>query len=179
MSDTPQKPQGDSDDKPGVVGHNQRVLEKIQEINAAGQQSDQGDADDELVVTERNNRVLAMFVGGSVGLSMLVGAFFVYHFSFVRPGMTGYATVDISAAVRHREAQFTALLTSKTVNDRDREAAYRLVQGIGPEIEKAVATLQTECNCTILVKSAVVAGPALDLTPRLLQLMGIKVGAVQ
>jgi hypothetical protein len=59
------------------------------------------------------------------------------------------------------------LLSRPNVSDEDREAAYLMVSRIGPAIERAVDRLQKECGCTIVVKSAVIAGAAEDLTPRL------------
>lgn len=141
--------------------------------------NDSGAPDDEQAEREGVSRWMRILMLFAYGPFLLVALLSVYHFKMVKPQLSSFATVDISAPVRHREAQFTALLSGKEVSDRDRETAYRLVQSIGPEIEKAVATLQAECRCTILVKSAVVAGSGLDLTPRLLELMGIKAGAVQ
>lgn len=127
-------------------------------------------------VTESGNRfssIVTLAVGSLVAVSALVLMFTLYHTRFVKPLASSFASVDIGAAVQRREAEFSALLAKPNAGDREREAAYRLVQTIGPEIEKAIGILQRECKCVILVKSAVVAGPAQDLTPRLLQLLGM------
>ncbi|ODU89467.1 MAG: hypothetical protein BGO61_03375 [Thiobacillus sp. 65-69] len=87
-----------------------------------------------------------------------------------------FSTVDIADVVKEKEAQFTALLSKPSVSDADRQAAYLLVQKLGPEIEQAVARIQRECSCTLLVKSAVVAGASSDLTPRLRELLGMQGG---
>jgi hypothetical protein len=113
-----------------------------------------------------------------IGISMLVAVLVTtallaaYHFWLVKPA-AGFAVVDIASVVRVKEAEFTSLLSRPNVRDEDRQAAFQLVSRIGPEIEHAVGVLQKECRCTIVVKSAVIAGPAEDLTPRLKTLLGM------
>lgn len=98
-----------------------------------------------------------------------------YHFLLAKPA-AGFAVVDIASVVKVKEAEFTSMLSRPNVNDQDRQAAFQLVSRIGPEIERAVGVLQKECGCTIVVKSAVIAGPAEDLTPRLKELLGMSPG---
>ena len=107
-------------------------------------------------------------------LIISVGLIAIYHFWLARPS-AGIAVVDIASVVRVKEAEFTALLSRPEVSDKERMAAYQLVSRIGPEIERAVGELQKECACTIIVKSAVIAGAAEDLTPRLKEKLGIAV----
>ena len=95
-----------------------------------------------------------------------------YHFLLGKPSV-GFAVVDIASVVKVKEAEFTAMLSHPNVSDADRQAAYQLVSRIGPEIERAVGELQKECACTIIVKSAVIAGAAEDLTPRLKEMLGM------
>ena len=104
----------------------------------------------------------------SVAISVAIVMY--YHHRYAASG--SYATVDIGSIVKERETQFAALLSKPDVRDQDRQAAFRLVQKLGPEIERGVGVLQEECKCTILVKSAVIAGPAIDLTSRLREIMG-------
>jgi len=105
-------------------------------------------------------------------LIISVGLIAIYHFWLARPS-AGFAVVDIASVVRVKEAEFTALLSRPEVSDKERMAAYQLVSRIGPEIERAVGELQKECACTIIVKSAVIAGAAEDLTPRLKEMLGM------
>ncbi|MBN8762009.1 MAG: hypothetical protein J0I63_01440 [Thiobacillus sp.] len=70
-----------------------------------------------------------------------------YHFWLAKP-TAGFAVVDLAS----------------------------MVSRIGPAIEHAVDRLQKECGCTIVVKSAVIAGPAEDLTPRLKAMLGMSTG---
>lgn len=110
----------------------------------------------------------------ALGVSLLITSLALagYHFWLAKPEV-GFAVVDIGGVVKIKEAEFTRLLSRPNVSDDDRRAAYQLVSRIGPDIEKAVEALQKECGCTIVVKSAVIAGPAEDLTPRLKVLLGM------
>ena len=98
-----------------------------------------------------------------------------YHFWLAKP-TAGFAVVDLASVVKIKETEFTTLLSRPNVSDEDREAAYLMVSRIGPAIERAVDRLQKECGCTIVVKSAVIAGPAEDLTPRLKAMLGMSPG---
>lgn len=98
-----------------------------------------------------------------------------YHFWLAKP-TAGFAVVDLASVVKIKETEFTTLLSRPNVSDEDREAAYLMVSRIGPAIERAVDRLQKECGCTIVVKSAVIAGPAEDLTPRLKAMLGMSTG---
>jgi hypothetical protein len=98
-----------------------------------------------------------------------------YHFWLAKP-TAGFAVVDLASVVKIKETEFTSLLSRPNVSDEDRKAAYLMVSRIGPAIERAVDRLQKECGCTIVVKSAVIAGPAEDLTPRLKAMLGMSTG---
>ena len=95
-----------------------------------------------------------------------------YHFWLAKP-TAGFAVVDLASVVKIKETEFTTLLSRPNVRDEDRKAAYLMVSRIGPAIERAVDRLQKECGCTIVVKAAVIAGPAEDLTPRLKAMLGM------
>lgn len=114
----------------------------------------------------------------AVAVTASIAAAVLSWMAFKHASAAPFATVDIAAFVKEKEAQFTALLSKPSVSDADRQAAFIMVQKLGPEIERAVSRLQQECGCTILVKSAVVAGPSSDLTPRLRELLDMR-GAMQ
>lgn len=98
-----------------------------------------------------------------------------YHFWLAKP-TAGFAVVDLASVVKIKETEFTTLLSRPNVSDEDRKAAYLIVSRIGPAIEHAVDRLQKDCGCTIVVKSAVIAGPAEDLTPHLKAMLGMSPG---
>jgi len=116
--------------------------------------------------------LLTLMAALLTSVAFTVGLIAIYHFWLARPS-AGFAVVDIASVVRVKEAEFTALLSRPEVSDKERMAAYQLVSRMGPEIERAVGELQKECACTIIVKSAVIAGVAEDLTPRLKEMLGM------
>lgn len=110
-----------------------------------------------------------------MALLVTTGTLAAYHFWLAKP-TAGFAVVDLASVVKIKETEFTTLLSRPNVSDEDRKAAYLMVSRIGPSIESAVDRLQKECGCTIVVKSAVIAGPAEDLTPRLKAMLGMSTG---
>ena len=108
--------------------------------------------------------------------TMIAGLLIAGYHHFVAKRDAGFVVVDIASIVKAREVQFTELLSRPGVGDQERMQAYQLVSRMGPEIEKAIQELQKECACTIMVKSAVIAGPTRDLTGRLREMLGIGSG---
>ena len=51
--------------------------------------------------------------------------------------------------------------------------AYELVKQTGPKVEAAIAQIQSECDCVVLTKAAVVAGNARDFTGQAKSLLGL------
>lgn len=98
----------------------------------------------------------------------------VYHLNFKSPSVLG--TVDIAAVVKIKEQQFTELLSRSNTTDADRQAAYSLVNSIGPDIERALDIVQKKCGCTLVVKNAVLAGSANDYTDVLKEQLGMTKG---
>lgn len=130
---------------------------------------------DEIAKTEDRLSATGLEVGWfTLVLAILFSIVLIalYHFWLAKPA-AGFAVVDINSVVKIKEAEFTALLSRPGVGDRDRIAAYQLVSQMGPQIDRAVGELQKDCACTILVKSAVIAGPAEDLTAQLKEKLGM------
>lgn len=98
----------------------------------------------------------------------------VYHLNFKPSSVLG--TVDIAAVVKIKEQQFTELLSRSNTTDADRQAAYSLVNSIGPDIERALDIVQKKCGCTLVVKNAVLAGSANDYTDVLKEQLGMTKG---
>lgn len=143
---------------------------------------------EELVVSQNSDTVQSTHVdtpankrglstGDIIGFFLLVivtslSQLLIYHHYFAKS--SAVATVDISAIVKVREQQFTALVSRANATDADRQAAYAMVSNIGPEIEQAIARIQKECACTLLVKSAVLAGNTQDYTNVIKEQLGMK-----
>ena len=82
------------------------------------------------------------------------------------------ATVDISEIVQIKEIQLTAMSAKVDATDKDRAAAYDEIAIFGKALETAIADLQQDCNCLLLVRNAVVKGGD-DLTGALKQKIGL------
>ena len=98
--------------------------------------------------------------------SMLGG----YHWMQKKPQL---GVVDLASILETSELMFTEMLTKPDVSDRDRAAAYELVKQTGPKVEAAIAQIQSECDCVVLTKAAVVAGNARDFTAQAKSLLGL------
>jgi hypothetical protein len=129
------------------------------------------------VGTELSMRSMRTYITYAVLLSgLLTSALLgVYYWYFHVHHKTGaIATVDLSEIVKIYEIQFTSLVARPNVTDKEREEAYSIVSQIGPNIEKGINVLQQRCGCTVLVKSAVLAGSAMDMTDDLKKILGIE-----
>jgi hypothetical protein len=104
--------------------------------------------------------------------SVMLGAYYWYFHVHHKTG--AIATVDLSEVVKIYELQFTSLLARPNVTDKERQDAYNIVSQVGPNIEKAINALQQQCGCTVLVKSAVLAGSTTDMTDDLKKLLGLE-----
>jgi hypothetical protein len=106
-------------------------------------------------------------------LLLMVLAFIAYD-QFVRLRELHVAVVDVATVYRQKEAQFTALLTTPSVPDRnpteDREAR-QLAADFARALPMALDEITAECHCLLLVRAATVGRPAgvADLTETLKQ----------
>lgn len=81
--------------------------------------------------------------------------------------------VDVASILETSELMFTEMLTKPDVSDKDRANAYDLVKQTGPKVQAALAQIQSECNCVLLTKAAVVAGNTSDFTPQAKAILGL------
>lgn len=105
-------------------------------------------------------------------LSLLSLAIGLYVAALVMnsPKAPAYGVIDLKSVTEKREADFAALLTKPNVTDQDRAAAYDLVREFAGHLDAAVKATRNECNCTLMVKAAVVASDSAavpDYTDRL------------
>jgi hypothetical protein len=105
----------------------------------------------------------------SVALSTLVATcgLIVYDRLVVRPGRL-VGVVDVSEIYRTTEAEFSALLTASK-SDEERQRALDLANALAKRLSAALDELPADCQCLVMLKSAVAGTPAstLDLTPLL------------
>jgi hypothetical protein len=93
--------------------------------------------------------------------------------------LTQFAVIDIEEVLNVRRAEFLAMVNKPGVTDEDRGHAYDFIRKSGTDITLAVKDLAKECQCLILVKSAVYNPEQVqDLTPLLRERVGISSQAV-
>jgi hypothetical protein len=105
----------------------------------------------------------------SVALSTLLATcgLVAYDRLVVRPGRL-IGVVDVSEVYRTKEAEFAALLTASKSDD-ERQRALELASAFAKRLPAALDELPADCQCLVMLKSAVAGTTAntLDLTPLL------------
>lgn len=98
----------------------------------------------------------------------------IYHFAVVERTAQRFALLDISEVIGIKQLVIADMATRPGMTDKDREQIYDSVASFAKDMEAAVAQLQLECACTLLVRSAVVKTTAAeDLTPLLKARLGL------
>lgn len=106
----------------------------------------------------------------SVLISIVIAALglWAYHHWIISPHKQHVAMLDIAEVLQLKELEMTVMMSRPGISDAERAQGYEAIKSFAGNIEEAVATLQRECECLILVRNAVVRAPAAeDLTPRL------------
>ena len=107
-------------------------------------------------------------------LAIVAVSLLAYHFTVADKAAQRFALLDVGEVINLKQLAITDLATREGVTDKEREKIYDMVTSFSREIEGAVTQIQQECNCTLLVRSAVVkTGTAEDLTPLLKQRLGL------
>ena len=105
----------------------------------------------------------------SVALSTLLATcgLVAYDRLVIRPGRV-IGVVDVSEVYRTKETEFAALLTASR-SDEERQRALDLASAFAKRLPAALDELPAECQCLVMLKSAVAGTTAstLDLTPLL------------
>jgi hypothetical protein len=106
----------------------------------------------------------------NVVISLLVAAccLFAYDRLVSRPAQLLVGIVDVADVYRSKESEFAALLSAAR-SDEERQRAQDLATSFARALPKALAELPDECQCFVVLKSAVVGSSprTFDLTPRL------------
>jgi hypothetical protein len=105
----------------------------------------------------------------SVALSSLLATcgLVAYDRLVVRPGRV-IGVVDVADVYRAKETEFAALLTASK-SDEERQRALDLAVAFAKRLPAALAELPADCQCLVMLKSAVAGTTAstMDLTPLL------------
>jgi len=88
----------------------------------------------------------------------------LYDRLVVRPALV-VGMVDVAEVYRSKEAEFTQILT-QTRSDEDRQKAMQLAKAFAQRLPLALEELPRDCNCLVVLKSAVAGATphTLDLT---------------
>ena len=116
---------------------------------------------------------MGMAINAAVALLVAIVALLAYHQFFVLPNKQRLAMLDIAEVLQLKELQVTVGLSQPGVDDKARGDTFQEITAFAQGMEKAIAEIQEDCGCTLLVRAAVVKGQGEDLTPLLKQKMGL------
>lgn len=108
-----------------------------------------------------------VLVSGLVSAGMAAAGIALYDRVVIRPALV-IGMVDVAEVYRSKEAEFTQILT-QTRSDDDRQKAMQMAKVFAQRLPVALDELPRECNCLVMLKSAVAGATphTLDLTPLL------------
>ncbi len=106
-----------------------------------------------------------------VAVAALLG---LYHRFVMAPAMR-IGVVDVSEVYRLKEKQILEVVTKPAVTDADKQKAVTMALEFTKALPAALEQLPRECNCFVLVRSAVAAETPnmIDLTPALRSKIGV------
>ena len=109
----------------------------------------------------------------SLTAAVVLLAIFVYDHFVIRPSLR-IGVVDIAEVYRLKEREFADLVT-KTGAEADRQKAFAMAEQFAKALPLALEELPQECNCLVLVKTAVPARTphTIDMTALLKHKLGI------
>lgn len=83
-----------------------------------------------------------------------------------------FAYVDLTTVVSKKQEQSVRALADPNATDDTKKKALKEAQEFGARVDKALLELAGQCQCTLLMKEAVVSGQLEDMTQRLSALLG-------
>lgn len=107
-----------------------------------------------------------------MSIVVVAAALLVYDRTYRKP--VRYASVNVSQLIEAHELLFSDIVTSPGATDSDRERAMRLAEQLGSKLTTALEQTKAECDCLLLVSSAVVGRADADLTAAVGERIGLK-----
>lgn len=105
-------------------------------------------------------------VQGVITLFVVAACLAAYDRLVVRPALA-VGVVDVAEIYRAKEAEFTQRLT-RSGSEEDRQQALAMARSFSQRLPAALDELPHECQCLVVLRSAVVGTPrGVDLTPLL------------
>ena len=105
-----------------------------------------------------------------VTLLVVGAALTAYHRLVLSPALR-IGVIDVAEVVRLKEREFTELITKVGSTEGERQKALALAAEFARALPNALEELPGECDCLVLVRSAVVAH-----TPNTVELTGLLKG---
>ncbi len=105
-----------------------------------------------------------------VTLLVVAAALAAYDRLVLRPALR-IGVIDVAEVVRLKEREFTELITKVGSTEGERQKALDLAAEFARALPRALEELPGECDCLVLVRSAVVAD-----TPNTVELTGLLKG---
>lgn len=106
-----------------------------------------------------------------VSLLVCTIGIFGYHHFLGKKG--NIATVDLQSVFDAKQLEFSELALKKSATDDDRARALDMASAFPEQMLKAVEKISKDCNCTLVVRSAVVGSGKPDYTRQLLAEFGL------
>lgn len=115
--------------------------------------------------------IVSLFVS-SLAMS---GALYAYHTHWIKPSQQ-VGVVDVAEIYRAKEREYTEMLTKAGSTEADRTQALLMATQFATALPKALSEMPSECNCLVLLRTAVVADTpnTVDLTAAVREKLGIK-----
>lgn len=112
----------------------------------------------------------------AAGVSLLISAMvlFAYHRAVVAP-MQRIGVIDVGEVWKLKEKEFSEAVARAGNNEKEREKALEVATVFAKALPAALEQLPQECNCVVLVRTALAAGAPniIDLTPELKRKLGL------
>lgn len=112
-------------------------------------------------------------INAAIAMVVMAVALLAYHQLVVAPNKQRFAYVDISELMELKELQVAGAAMAPGATDADRERAFGEIAKFASDLERAISTLQSECDCTLLVRAAIVKSKSEDMTPVLKERLGM------
>ena len=115
---------------------------------------------------------MGMLITAAIAVVITTASLTAYHYSVVLPNKQRFGMLDIAEVLQLKELEVT-IKSLQASNDQQRGDAFDAISRFAKDMETAIGEIQRDCECTLLVRAAVVKSGAEDLTPLLKQKMGV------
>jgi hypothetical protein len=109
----------------------------------------------------------------AVSLVTTVFGFVIFHYFSSPSSSINYGTVDLESIVETNQLMLMDKVTGSSVSDTDRMIAFESAKSFGINLSNALTKVKSDCDCDLLVKSAIVIGNTKDYTNDVKLLLGL------